>query len=226
MLTKSSQSNGRDRQRRRAPIVELPRTWASGKVVRAPKSPAPLTRTHTPSTRIRSTRWRVPAGFRPGPHRAYLGRRSAGDRCDGGGGEWGSRRTEVELRRSSCRRTLGAPRRRAAASLQQLSRRHESRASFAATPAITRAVIGSAHHQPASAFRTRPTSSPPERQAQSVVWRLSLLAAGEPSASPTRALAAASGGIVARVNGDSPIPTQLALGSFPVARVKVASMAM
>jgi hypothetical protein len=39
------------------------------------------------------------------------------------------------------------------------------------------------------------------------------LVAEDPSASATRALAVASGGIVASVNADRPIPTQLTSGS-------------
>ena len=45
----------------------------------------------------------------------------------------------------------------------QLSPFQESRPSLSATAAITRAATGSAHHQPASAFASKPTSSATER---------------------------------------------------------------
>jgi methionine sulfoxide reductase heme-binding subunit len=46
---------------------------------------------------------------------------------------------------------------------QQASPRHAWRPSRTATTAITRAVSGSAHHQPATAFAPSPTRSAPER---------------------------------------------------------------
>jgi hypothetical protein len=51
------------------------------------------------------------------------------------------------------------------------------------------------------------------------------LVAEEPSASPTRALAAASGGIVTSVNAARPIPTQLTSGSSPPLSERIASTA-
>ncbi len=57
-------------------------------------------------------------------------------------------------------------------------------------------------------------------------WRPSLLVAAEPSRSPTRPLAIASGGIVASVTAESPIPTQLASGCEPPARLRTDSKAM
>src|SRR2546421_12008833 len=45
----------------------------------------------------------------------------------------------------------------------QLSPRQLSRPSFTATPAIASAATGSAHHQPSSAFASRPTSSATDR---------------------------------------------------------------
>jgi hypothetical protein len=71
------------------------------------------------------------------------------------------------------------------------------------------AVTGSAHHQPRTAFAPRPMSKAADRYAQSMFWRPSDLVADEPSLSPTRAFVTASGGIVASVTTESPMPIQL-----------------
>ncbi len=60
-------------------------------------------------------------------------------------------------------REFVAMRVRRAQQQSQLSPRQLLTPSFAATPAITSAATGSAHHQPASAFASRPTSSAIER---------------------------------------------------------------
>jgi rhodanese-related sulfurtransferase len=62
-------------------------------------------------------------------------------------------------RPSSGRRPAPAPQQTS----QQASPRHASRPSRTATAAITSAVIGSAHHQPARALAPRPISSAVER---------------------------------------------------------------
>jgi hypothetical protein len=49
---------------------------------------------------------------------------------------------------------------------QQPSPRHDSRPSLKATPAITSAAPGSAHHHPISAFAPSPTRSATDRYAQ------------------------------------------------------------
>ena len=102
--------------------------------------------------------------------------------------------------------------RRDQAQQPQESPRQASRPSRTAIPAITSAATGSAHHQPATAFATRPASSAADMYAQSIVCRLSLVVAEDPSRSPTRRLATASGGMVASVTTERTIPTQLASG--------------
>ena len=81
-----------------------------------------------------------------------------------------------------------------------------------ATAPITSAAAGSAHHQPISAFKERPTSSAIDRYAQIMFWFDSLTAADEFSLCPMRRFARASSGIVGAVNAARPILTQLVAG--------------
>src|SRR5207248_10184111 len=95
---------------------------------------------------------------------------------------------------------------------QQPSPRQLSRPSLSATAAMTSAVSGSAHHQPASALAPSPSRRAIERYAQSCVCEASLTAAEEWSWFAIRRLARARSGIVGAVKAASPIPSQLGLG--------------
>jgi len=84
---------------------------------------------------------------------------------------------------------------------QQWWPRHASRPSLTATPAIARAAIGSAHHQPNRLLTARPTSSTAERYVHSRVCLESATADRDPSSRPARRCAAESAGIT---TSDSP----------------------
>jgi hypothetical protein len=83
-------------------------------------------------------------------------------------------------------------------------------------------TIGSAHRHPATA--SRPTSNAADRYAHSMICRLSLTVAEEPSARTTCRFAAASGGIPASVTAARPTPSQLASGSWPAIASRADSM--